>query len=336
MADMRLGLFLNFEHGPDSSAAAVFKSQCDLAVKAEAFGLDEIWVSEHHFSPFSQSASVLPLLAHLAGRTSRIRVGPASVLLPLHDPVHVAEDLATIDLLSSGRLNLGLARGGPFPLQYKHFHVVPEEARARAAEATEFLLKLLTEENVTFNGHWYKSDALTVRPRPLQASLPVWIASATPETLAEAGRRGWHLMAGHAWSGTMVQGLLDLYQTAAGGHGDPQLMILRTACIADTDEEALAIARPAILRFLERMRQRSGAEAPPSSSDVDRVLTTAIVGSPQTCRQRLAELRAAVPIASLVLKPACIDPVQLVELVHRFRTEVVAPLEAQPRIAAVG
>jgi alkanesulfonate monooxygenase SsuD/methylene tetrahydromethanopterin reductase-like flavin-dependent oxidoreductase (luciferase family) len=331
---MRLGLFLNFEHSVESAPAAVFKAQCDLAVKAEDFGLDEIWVSEHHFSPFSQSASVLPILANLAARTTRVRIGPASVLLPLHDPVHVAEDLATIDLLSGGRLNLGLARGGPFPLQYKHFHVAPEDARARADEAADLLLRLIAERNVTFEGRWHRTHELTVEPRLLQSALPVWIASATKETIIEAAGRGWHLMAGHAWSNDMVRGLLDLYGEACHGSSDPHLMILRTACIADTDAEALAIARPAVARFLVRMRQRAGSDAPPSADDIERVLKTAIVGSPETCRRRVAELCAALPVASLVLKPACIDANQLVELVHRFKAEVVGTAASPEQVAA--
>ncbi len=121
---MRLGLFLNFEHGEETNLAA-FQRQIDFAEKAEAFGFDELWTSEHHFSSFTQSGSTLALMAYLAGRTGRIRIGAAAILLPLHNPIRLAEDLATIDILSRGRLNLGLARGGPFPSQYAHFHVEP-------------------------------------------------------------------------------------------------------------------------------------------------------------------------------------------------------------------
>ena len=187
---MRLGLFLNSEHSPEDGASA-FRTQLDLAVRAEAMGLDELWVSEHHFNRFSRSGSVLPLMAALAARTSRIRVGSAAILLPLHDPIRVAEDLATIDILSNGRLDLGLARGGPFPIQYQHFHVEAADAAEQTREATDFLLRLLNEEKVSFAGRWYTCEALTTWPRTQQKPLPVWIATSTPETIAEAGRRGW-------------------------------------------------------------------------------------------------------------------------------------------------
>ena len=320
---MRLGLFMNFEHGEEDNLAA-FKRQTDLAVKAEALGLDELWVSEHHFSTFTQSGSVLPLMACLAGRTSRIRIGSAAILMPLHDPIRVAEDLATIDILSQGRLNLGLARGGPFPAQFKHFGVALEEARDQAREATEFLLRLLSEREVTFKGRWYQAEDLTTLPRLVQHPLPVWIASATQETVADAGRRGFGLMAGHAWPGEMISGLLDTYKVAAK-RTYPDLVVLRNVCVADTDAAALKAAIPALERFFGRMREHSNPGGPSSSPvSLENVLPTAIIGSPETCCRKLAELASKVPVSSLVMKIACLDPSLAVETVRRFREEIVA------------
>jgi luciferase family oxidoreductase group 1 len=322
---MRLGLFLNFEHGTETSAK-VFKAQTELAVEAENFGLDELWVSEHHFNPFSQSASTLPLMAHLAALTRRIRIGSAALLMPLHHPVRVAEDIATIDILAGGRIDLGLARGGPFPVQFRHFHIDPQEARTQADEATEFLLRLLSEEDVTFTGRWYRSEGLTTLPRPLQRPFPVWVASASDQTVSAAGRRGFGLMAGHAWSPNMMDELLRAHRAASGPtQADARLTVLRTCCVADSDAAALAIAKPAIERFHEKMRlQFDPARAIPPFS-MDKALSQAVIGSPETCRRRLAELASAVPVASLVMKPACLDPAATVEIVGRFRREIVEP-----------
>lgn len=319
---MRLGLFLNFEHGDESNLAA-FERQIDLAMRAEDVGLDELWVSEHHFSSFTQSGSVLPILAYLAGRTRRIRIGPAAILLPLHDPVRVAEDLATIDILSRGRLVLGLARGGPFPSQYRHFHVEPETAREQAAEAIDFLLRLLTKQSVTFQGRWYQSEDLTVFPRLVQTEPPVFIASASQETVAEAGRRGLGLMAGHAWSPSRIGDLREIYRGAAAQGAEPEFVILRNVCVADTDAEARAAAIPAMERFSRRMREHSGQ--PPKPVALESALETAIVGSPETCRRKLAALEAVVPRGRLVMKIACLDRARAVEVVARFRREVMPP-----------
>ncbi|MGO9132984.1 MAG: LLM class flavin-dependent oxidoreductase [Methylovirgula sp.] len=325
---MRLGIFLNFEHGRAEESRDAFRSHIDLAVQAERCGLEEVWVSEHHFNAFSQSGGFLPILGHLAALTTSVRLGTAALLTPLHDPIRAAEDLATIDLLSNGRLNLGMARGGPFPLQYEHFHIAAEDAPAQAREAGELLLALLAGENVSFEGRWYSAKDVTSFPRPLQKPLPVFIASYDKETIAEAARRNLHLMAGHGSSAAALQELLGHYQSLSGR--TPKLMLLRNACIADTDEEAMAHARPALARFIEGMR----ALAPGSVSEasVEQALTHALVGSPETCRRKLAELADAVPITSLVLKFACVDQKLRAETIARFRAEVL-PLVQAPRLA---
>jgi len=323
---MRLGLFLNFEHGPEGGASAI-RTQMDLAVKAEALGLDELWVSEHHFNRFSQSASTLPLMAALAARTSKIRIGSAAILLPLHDPIRVAEDLATIDILSNGRLDLGVARGGPFPIQYQHFHVAAEDAADQNHEATDFLLRLLTEEKVTFAGRWYKAEGLTTFPRIQQKPLPVWVASSTKETIIEAGRRGWGLMAGHGASPAKIAELIQTYKTEACAGADPNFVVLRNACIADSDQEALDLALPAIERFIRGMRPmfavQTPVDAPIPAASIDGFLAHALIGSPETCRRKLTELRAAAPIGSIVLKQCWLDPARGEDMLRRFRTEVM-------------
>lgn len=331
---MRLGLFLNFEHSPGGNSAETFHQQMDLAVQAEALGYDELWVSEHHFNAFSQSGSTLPLMAYLAARTSKIRIGSAAILLPLHDPIRVAEDLATIDILSAGRLDLGLARGGPFPVQYRHFHIVADDSRDQAQEGTDFLLRLLNEENVTFNGRWYKSEALTIRPRLVQKLLPVWVATSTKETILEAGKRGWGLMAGHGASPAKIAELTEIYRSAAASpDANPNFMILRNTCIAGTDQEALDLALPAIERFIRGMRpmfaSQTPADAPIPASSIDGFLAHALIGSPETCRRKLSELCAGAPVASVVLKQTWADPALNEEMIRRFRTEVIVPVSEQ-------
>jgi alkanesulfonate monooxygenase SsuD/methylene tetrahydromethanopterin reductase-like flavin-dependent oxidoreductase (luciferase family) len=329
-AMMRLGLFLNFEHGEGEMSLSAFHRTIDLAVQAENVGLDELWVSEHHFTAFTQSGSILPLMAHLAGRTSRIRIGSAAILIPLHDPVRVAEDLATIDILSRGRLDLGLARGGPFPSQYAHFHVAPETAREQAAEATDFLMRLLTEREVSFRGRWYKSEDLTIFPRLVQEKLPVWIASTTKNAVVAAAARGHGLMAGHAATLAEIEARRAEYR-AAGDGCEPDFVVLRTACVADTDAEALRLARPAMERFFGEMRRHANPGAPAGPVSLDKALSTAIIGSPETCRRKLEELAVVVPRGSTVLKLACADPSMAGEVVTRFRREILPAASAGER-----
>jgi alkanesulfonate monooxygenase SsuD/methylene tetrahydromethanopterin reductase-like flavin-dependent oxidoreductase (luciferase family) len=325
---MRLGLFLNFEHGSESSVKA-FERQIGLALYAEEQGLDALWVSEHHFTSFTQSGAILPLMAYLAGRTRRIRIGAAAVLLPLHNPIRLAEDLATIDILSHGRLDLGLARGGPFPSQYAHFHVEPESVRERSAEAMDLLLRLLREENVTFEGRWYQAKNLTIYPRLVQPDLPVFLASTNPEVVAEAARLRFGLMAGHAWPLSQISALSESYRAAAGCV-PADFVVLRNICVADSDAKAQAAAIPAMERFQARMREHS--DKPPVPLGRDQALETGIIGSQETCRRKLADLAEAAPHVSLVMKLACLDEVMAREVIARVREMV----PRAPAILAAG
>jgi alkanesulfonate monooxygenase SsuD/methylene tetrahydromethanopterin reductase-like flavin-dependent oxidoreductase (luciferase family) len=328
---MRFGLFLNFEHSPGDDSAATFAAQADLAVKAEALGYEELWVSEHHFNAFSQSPSILPLMAYLAARTHKIRIGAAAILPPLHNPIRVAEDLATIDILSGGRLDIGLARGGPFVPQYKHFQIAEPEAAEQTREASAFLLRLLRETDVSFKGRWYDADCLTTWPRPVQKPLPVWVASYDEANIKEAARNGFGLMAGHAASPAKVAGFVATYQGVASG-ADPRFVVLRNACIADSDAQAQELARPAIERFIRGMRPMFAAqtpvEAPIPDASYEGFLAHALIGSPETCRRKLAELCAAAPIGSIALKQTWLDPARNEEMIARFRHEVFAAVAA--------
>jgi len=327
---MRLGLFLNFEHDPGADNAKTFAYHLDLAQEAERLGFEELWVSEHHFNGFSQSPSTLPLMAYLAARTTKIRIGSAAVLLPFYDPIRLAEDLATVDLLSNGRLDFGLARGGPFPDQYAHFGIAEADAVARTREATDLIFQLLSGEPVTFKGRFYNCESLRIWPAPLQKhlpnSLPTWVASGDKESIEEAARRGFGLMAGHGSSPEKIRALADLHRATVPG-SDPRFMVLRNACIADTDEEALVMATPAIERFIRGMRplfaSKTPVEAPIPQSSIDNFLAHALIGSPETCRRKLAELYAAEPVASVVLKPTWFDQAKGFEQIRRFREEVL-------------
>jgi len=160
---MRIGLFCTYEN-PAADQRAAYAAQTRLVEHAEALGFDEAWIAEHHFNPDALSPSCLPIMAFLAAKTRRMRLGSAAVLLPCHSPLKVAEDLATLDLLSDGRLDFGVGKGGPFPMQNKHFGLAPEEARGKLAEGLDLVTRLLYEGNVSFNGRYYQADGINLQP----------------------------------------------------------------------------------------------------------------------------------------------------------------------------
>ena len=157
----------------------------------DALGLDTAWLGELHFSrAFSTLADPLMVLAAAAQRARRIRLGTAVTLLPLHNPVKTAEQAATADLLSDGRLELGVGRGTA-PIHYAGYDIPQEESRARFEEALDFILEAWTHETFSYEGKYYHARDLTIVPRPVQVPHPpVRIAANSPDTFPLAARRG--------------------------------------------------------------------------------------------------------------------------------------------------
>ncbi len=157
----------------------------------DVLGFDTAWLGELHFGRgFSVLADPLMVLAAAAQRTTRIRLGTAVTLLPLHNPVKIAEQAATTDILSNGRLEFGVGRGTA-PIHYAGYDVPQEESRDRFEEALDFILQAWTHESFSYQGKYFRARDLTLVPRPVQVPHPpVRIAANSPDTFPLAGRRG--------------------------------------------------------------------------------------------------------------------------------------------------
>jgi alkanesulfonate monooxygenase SsuD/methylene tetrahydromethanopterin reductase-like flavin-dependent oxidoreductase (luciferase family) len=162
----------------------------------DELGFDTVWLGELHFSrAFSILASPLMVLAAAAQRTSRIRLGTAVTLLPMHNPVKIAEDAATADILSNGRLELGVGRGTA-PLHYSGYGIPQEESRERFDEALDFIVGAWSNERFSYEGKYFRADQLTVIPRPVQRPHPpVRIAANSPDTFPFAAQRRFPIFA---------------------------------------------------------------------------------------------------------------------------------------------
>ena len=187
---MRFGFF---DQLPCASGHSERQRYRDIIAQIElgdVLGFDTAWLGELHFSrPFSILAAPLMVLAAAAQRTTRIRLGTAVTLLPLHNPVKTAEEAATADVLSDGRLEFGVGRGTA-PMHYAGYGIPQEESRERFDEALDFILQAWTNERFSFEGKHYRVHDLTVIPKPLQSPHPpVRIAANSPDTFPTAGRR---------------------------------------------------------------------------------------------------------------------------------------------------
>lgn len=301
----RYGVFLNVED-PDGDAGDALDQMVRTAVAAEALGFDDVWVAEHHYSRFAIGSALTVLLGHLAACTSRVRLGTGAALLALNDPVRVAEDVATLDLLSRGRIEFGVARGGPFPEQYRHAALPSAEiARARMHEALELILRLWREPAPSFDGRFYRCEGLSIQPRPLQQPMPVWLASLSADSrrLAAAG--------GH---GLMATPSLDLADVAAvvaserAGRGDFPFAIARFFHCEPDHRLAVERGVAAVRAYpgLMGVRFAPGSLPPmfaPDASDAV-ILANAVIGDPAHCAARLHMLRERLGPHRLLLKPA--------------------------------
>ncbi|MBB4200047.1 LLM class flavin-dependent oxidoreductase [Rhodoblastus sphagnicola] len=302
---MRLGVFCTYEN-PLDDYVKCFQAQTRLVQHVESLGFEEAWVAEHHFNPDAASPSILVLLAWLAGVTKTIRLGSAAVLLPFRNPIQVAEDVASIDILSGGRFDFGVAKGGPFPLQNKHFHADKDVSRDMTIEALELIERLFAEEEVTFSGQYYQVESVRLAPKPLQNPMPVWIATTTPEAIRYAAKKGIGVMGGSPFPLQKVVDIVETYRAAAPGV-DPRLALARFYFAAPTREQALAEAQPFIARFSERMRGIFMAQGKGPGFDADGVIARSLIGSYDEVIAQAREIQARAAPRALLLKPASLD-----------------------------
>ena len=164
-----------------------YREVIEQAVEAERLGFDSVWVSEHHFVDDGYLPSVLPMCAAIAARTSRIEIGTAVVLVPFYEPLRLAEDAATVDLLSGGCFILGLGQGWR-PEEFEAFNVSPQN-RARLLQDTVITLRQAWSEGTVTGAELLRYPDVAVRPKPVAAGgIPVWIGATVERSIRRTGR----------------------------------------------------------------------------------------------------------------------------------------------------
>jgi len=241
----------------DSDVGSLMRQWVDLLVESETLGFDSLWANEHHFDPYGGIIPSPPtILAALSQRTTRVRLGTSIVVLPLHSPIEIAEQLAMVDLMSNGRVEFGIGRGF-VEFDYNRLGMPREDSQARMREQLEVILKAWSGQPFTHKGRFYSYDELEVWPRPQQRPHPpVWLlCSQTPASFEWAGRMGYSILTVAYRS---VQSLIDngkVYRdawTKAGHPAGQWRMATHYHCIlAETTAEAREIARKAWRRYSE-------------------------------------------------------------------------------------
>lgn len=182
---MEVGIFFPFQN-PGRVRDDVDSIQTELkllADPAERLGYDSLWFAEHHFTGYSMTPSPVQMMTYMAGRTSKIKLGSAVVVLPWHDPLRVTEEIAMLDILSNGRIRMALGRGAG-RVEFDAFRVNMSESRERFVEAAQVVLQGLENGFCEFDGKYIKQPRVDIRPAPIKSFRGrSYVASFSPETL---------------------------------------------------------------------------------------------------------------------------------------------------------
>src|SRR5262245_46882158 len=187
---MEFGLFFLMQRDEAWSERSVYESGLAQMLAAESLGYSSVWIAEHHFNDYGLCPAPQVLASYVAARTTTLRLGMGVSLLPLHHPVDLAESLAVLDVVSGGRLDVGLGRGGTLQ-DYQTFQSDRADARARMEEGVALMQASWRGEPFDFPGRFHAAERLHVRPRPVQRPHPpVFIACNSEDSVRSAARLG--------------------------------------------------------------------------------------------------------------------------------------------------
>jgi alkanesulfonate monooxygenase SsuD/methylene tetrahydromethanopterin reductase-like flavin-dependent oxidoreductase (luciferase family) len=234
----------------------IYDEFCELAERAEELGFHRIWLSEHHLAEDGWNCAPMLVLAALARRTRRIRLGTYVMLLPLHHPLKVAEEVATLDILSGGRFDLAVG-AGPMEVECRAFGINRSETFGRCYEALAVIQRLLTEDVVTHHGKYFHFDEVAMTTKPVQKPHPPIFTTPLmgPQSLEKSAQRGYNVASAlHYPDWKHYEALLAKY-----GHDRSKLTIASGPLfvqVADSREQAFDQAEEAMHWAIEFYRRR--------------------------------------------------------------------------------
>src|ERR1700751_844688 len=237
---MRVGIALNMLSEPPRPDVAVVSDHLAMGDLAEPLGFDSLFALEHHFTGYAMSPAPLQLLAYFAGRTKRITFGTAVIVLPWHDPIRVAEEIALLDILCGGRCLFGFGRGAA-SVEYAGYRIPMGEARPRFAEAAQLIRKALREPEFEWPGEFYQIPRTSIRPRPISHPEERFYASSiSPESAEIMARLGFGILVVMQKEWPKAGGSIVNYREIAAsvGYDPPPPIILTNISVAESRDEA--------------------------------------------------------------------------------------------------
>ena len=324
---MRFGLFGSAQAkrgGPDADSGVGFREFVDYNVEAESLGFCSTFLVEHHFTGFGQISATLNLLTFIAARTKTLRLGTAVIVLPWHNPVLLAEQAATLDLLSQGRLDFGIGMGYRYR-EFAGFCMPMEEAAERFDESLEVILKAWTlDAPWSHRGKYWQFEEVVVEPPTAQKPHPpLWMGAGSPESIKKVAEQGHKLLLDQYASIEEIGERIALFKSAVGKQGrtfDPMsVAVTRSINVVGTPAEL----QKAFETRIAARRRIDGLTLRPDGTNQKRLISDeavcagALYGTPDAIAVKLDVLREAG--AEYVLLNSAGGPLSLRRFAHEVR-----------------
>jgi len=329
------------------SAQAAFREGFDLVDAAEAWGLDSAWLSEFHFTPDrSVLSSPIVTAGAIAARTKRMRIGIAVYVLPLTNPLRVAEEVATVDQISGGRFEFGIGRSG-FVNSYNSYAIPYGESEGRFDEALTILRHAWQGDRFSFEGRYYQVNQALVVPQPIQRPHPpMRMAATSAATFEKVASEGLPLFVGlRGDSLSVLAESIDRYREAwnRAGHSGAASVYLRVPVFcAETEQSAYDEPRRGITYYFERQARllaqqgakRDGGNATNqkvasglSALTYEDILATRVAfGSPRQIIERITAWREQLGISGIIMElnaGGCLSEAQVLNSLHLVTAQVM-------------
>jgi alkanesulfonate monooxygenase SsuD/methylene tetrahydromethanopterin reductase-like flavin-dependent oxidoreductase (luciferase family) len=350
---MDFGLFFLMQRDEAWSERAVYDSALAQMLAAEALGYRSVWIAEHHFNDYGLCPTPPVLASFVAARSTALRLGMGVSLLPLHHPVDLAEQLAVLDVVSDGRLDVGIGRGGTLQ-DYQTFQSDRADSRARVEEGLAIMRACWRGEPFDFKGRFHSAERLHVRPRPVQEPHPpLFIATNSEDSVLSAARLGLPTLSSFFVPLAELQARHRLYRETAlaAGHSkehveecERQSWLMRAVHVAPDRDAALRASAGPFMGYQHKMaRLRSDAAGGSVPGSFDRSLLRLrafedylddgwlMVGSPDEVRESLQRYLDAAGFQRVLLLMALpgLETELALRSMRLFAEKVAPALESQ-------
>lgn len=281
---------------------------------ADQMGFDSAWLTEHHFLQDGYCPSILLTASAIAAKTKNIRIGTGVLLMPLHDPIRVAEDAAVVDLISNGRLILGLGLGYR-PEEFDGFGRTVKQRKGRMEESLEILHKSWSDETFSLDGKYYKVKDLNVTPKPVQRPIPIWIGAFTEPAIRRAARVGAPLYVPAIGVIPIIKALFNMHSSLLEEYGrnpdDFEKPLVREIYISDKKAEDVWEDIKENVTYTAKgyaswgsMVDREGNLLSDPNDPIlyDIARDQSIIGTPEECTEAIKEYQENLPVDNLICR----------------------------------